>query len=786
MKRNIAAVLLITLLAGCNSSTNQKPPSENSSIIAKVAPAVCVARTKPAENAPPDGPAVVLKTFNSGGMFFGGARQPIMWQVNGQCDPEAKVELMVSRNDGAEWFTIGTVDAAKGQVIWNLPRTEGAEYRLKARLMTGTEVICESVSENPFTITCGLPPCIPAVESITRAQTVTVNYRLSPSHTANERQIRPDEISKVVLWVTSDGGTTWKHLGAFPGDGKGIIYNAADGQYGFYCAYLTADGAWTATPTAHSKPQATVVIDSTPPRLELRSPRDGDQFFAPAGNSDDARIPVLWDALDLSLDNRQMNILVSQGDEAWSDAGSPLAEAGIFEVRLKPSEKPYFLKLVARDAAGNETTVAMTQGFKVSTQPDVRPDRDPVLQLLRPLSGEILRGGSEEAVVWKSTDMPESVTQMVVEFYDGEKWQEIRRVSDPSGSFVWQVPSTEGTHCRVRISADLIYKTVTAESENFTIDSTSPSSDIALGIQDTDIPAQANAAAEPQQATQDTPQHGDAATDAGSLIEAVIRMDGTAGANSSANPAETTDKNIEAVASDTDRLQKQRQIDEAFEYLAHENWLMAENSFKALVKMYPDDPDVFYGMGRFYYDQQRYAEAEQELLLAVALNPSHARAQYYLGKISLRSAAPGITEDEVRFTNTEMRFKRAIEADPRLAEALNDLGTLYFEKKNFTDALNYFGRAVDADAGNKIYFYNYGRTAFELGKYGEAIDFCQKALKLDEDFPHPYWFIAKSYTKQRNWAQACIYWQKVIDKFGFDKNLQAQAVIELKNAQEQK
>jgi tetratricopeptide (TPR) repeat protein len=249
-------------------------------------------------------------------------------------------------------------------------------------------------------------------------------------------------------------------------------------------------------------------------------------------------------------------------------------------------------------------------------------------------------------------------------------------------------------------------------------------------------------------------------------------------------PEAGSEATVEKVEKLTDALEKQRLIDEAAAHIDGQKWIIAESALKSLLKTYPGDAEVLYQMGRFYHEQQRYEEAAQYLYRAVEIDAAHARAQYLLGKISLHSAATSVTDEEVRFTNTEMRFKKAIEAEPQLAEAHNDLGTLYFEKKRFDEALACFGTAIDADSVNKIYLYNYARTAFELGKYDETIDFCQKALKIDENFPHPYWFIAKSYTKQKNWEQTCVYWQKVIDKFGFDKRLQAQAVIELKNAEE--
>lgn len=805
MNRYISLILLAALLAGCSSQSNYnhaagKTSQHNSA--AKIPPTSAV-KAAPATTAPANaGPRIALTNFDGGSTYFGGSKQVIMWRATGDTKPGDTVELWVSGNSGNQWSIIGSTAASKGQVIWNMPSTEGIHYRIKARLMRAAEQLAQWTSPADFSITCGLPRITPIIEtrttapgtplaaagSITWKHELIISYTIALTGAPNEKKLTRENIARAVLWVTADSGATWEALGEFPAGKKGIIYTAADGRYGFYCAYLTKAGAWTASPTAGAAPQQTIIIDSTPPRGSIIYPSDGDQVYA----SDDktAHVPILWDAADENLGKHQASILVVQGDGKWHTLGLADATAGIYETTLAVSPTPYKIKVVLTDAAGNETVLAQKQGFTVITQPVPHLSLRPTLSLVRPTGGEVLRGGSKQAILWKSTDFAPGTAKLLLEFYDGNNWQTLQRLTEPSGAYVWQVPKISSRNCRVRISADLGGNPLTAQSNKFAVTNSTPAPDIIIGTLPAEPPPPQTIAA-PEE-TGPAPKHG-AAIDTGTLINVTIKIpivENTTppAAQHTAEPSTQPTPPAKFTTEDLDKankaLEKENKITQAMQYVNEQKWVLAENALKTLIALYPNDPQVFYAYARYYYEQGRLQDAEQYFLKTVSADPKNASAHYYLGKIALRSNAAGITDNAVRFANAEARFKKAIECNPELAEAHNDLATLYFANKMYSEALDHFKKAADADTSNKIYLYNYGRTAFELGKYKIAIEHCQKAVAIDPAFPQPYWFIAKSYTAQHDWKQAATWWQKVVDHFGFDKRLQAQAIIELKKAQD--
>ena len=795
MNKSVIGIVAVVLLAGCTSTAQYQPPEK----AASACPEGAEIGIEPLDISEHDAGAetrISLLNFNSGGEYFGGSKQAVIWRIEGECDEWDMVELLVSRDSGRNWVSIGRVPAPRSQVAWTLPTTEGTRYRIMARVTRGDEILAECGGEADFAITCGLPPCLPVVEEVSSKRTVTVTHRIVPGHTENERAITPEDISKVVLWVTRNDGETWENVGAFPASEKGINYSGTDGRYGFSCAYATRDGSWSETPASCSAPSTTLVIDTTPPQLEIRSPAEGEEILAPENDwQTGARVHIMWDIWDANLCDESVSIFVSQSDGEWRSLGSGLAAGGLFETRLPPSDRPYILKIAACDIAGNETSVQHRRGFTVAKHSDNGPEGKPTLTLVRCYGGEVLRGGSDQTVSWKSTGLPENAGEIIAEFYDGETWHEIRRLSDTCGTFVWRVPEINSRNCRLRLGVDLKYKTLTAQGALFTIDSAPPSADILPGlpeIEDDATPSAAPDSPAKPEAEQHVPARGPRVMDTGSIIEVVIKIEGpleaapgrTAASNPTTEDSQEPEDSLENITKTSERLEKRAKIDKAFEYMEQEKWTMAEVTLRVLLNKYPDDPEVLYGMGRLYYAQHRYEEAGKCFSRAVAIDPANAGAQYYLGKIALLSDAHGITEQEVRFIRAETRFKEAIENDPTMAEAHNDLATLYFGKEMYEDALGHFGRAVDADPANKIYLYNYGRTAYELKKYEDAVDFCLKATKIDELFPQPYWFIAKSYSSQKKWDKAETYWRKVIDLFVFDKRLQAEAVRRLKEAQE--
>jgi len=81
-----------------------------------------------------------------------------------------------------------------------------------------------------------------------------------------------------------------------------------------------------------------------------------------------------------------------------------------------------------------------------------------------------------------------------------------------------------------------------------------------------------------------------------------------------------------------------------------------------------------------------------------------------------------------------LEFKRAVEADPRIAAAHNSLGHHYRRKGLLTKAADEFRSAVLLNQDYESCF-NLGRVLTELEQYAAAAELYQRCLTLDTEDP---------------------------------------------------
>ena len=180
----------------------------------------------------------------------------------------------------------------------------------------------------------------------------------------------PSGISRVDLWVTRDDGRTWMKWSQHDGKGTSVRVNLnvpanaqPEGTYGFRVVPVSGAGLSEREPGAGDAPDLRVVVDVTPPQLEL---------FPPVGDPASADTLVIqWKASDKNFGEEP--ILIEWSDKptgpwqsvalggdgvqlAVATASQPrrLANVGSYSWRVPAGLPPrVYLKVSARDAAGN-------------------------------------------------------------------------------------------------------------------------------------------------------------------------------------------------------------------------------------------------------------------------------------------------------------------------------------------------------------------------------------------------------------------------------------------------
>ena len=75
--------------------------------------------------------------------------------------------------------------------------------------------------------------------------------------------------------------------------------------------------------------------------------------------------------------------------------------------------------------------------------------------------------------------------------------------------------------------------------------------------------------------------------------------------------------------------------------------------------------------------------------------------------------------------------------NPKYAEAINNLGTIYYAKRSFRRAVSQYNKALKLTPNSASIYSNLGTAQFARRKYKEASEAYQKALSLDpEVFEH--------------------------------------------------
>lgn len=128
-------------------------------------------------------------------------------------------------------------------------------------------------------------------------------------------------------------------------------------------------------------------------------------------------------------------------------------------------------------------------------------------------------------------------------------------------------------------------------------------------------------------------------------------------------------------------------------------------------------------------------------------------------------------------------YDQAVKLKPDYAEAINNLGTVYYARKNYRRAIVYYRRALRLSPEAASIYSNLGTALFARKQYAEATDAFQIALKLDpEVFEHHstygvllqersveerakfHYYVAKMYAKDGRNELALQYLRKALEE----------------------
>jgi tetratricopeptide (TPR) repeat protein len=119
-------------------------------------------------------------------------------------------------------------------------------------------------------------------------------------------------------------------------------------------------------------------------------------------------------------------------------------------------------------------------------------------------------------------------------------------------------------------------------------------------------------------------------------------------------------------------------------------------------------------------------------------------------------------EDKRTYDLAEKAYKKALSLDPKLSNALTNLGNLEYRRDRLEEAERYYERALQCDPEQPEALYNLGFLCFEKDEVDAAVTLFRQALDSDPSFADAHFNLAMALEEQGQWAEARTHWQQYL------------------------
>jgi predicted TPR repeat methyltransferase len=155
----------------------------------------------------------------------------------------------------------------------------------------------------------------------------------------------------------------------------------------------------------------------------------------------------------------------------------------------------------------------------------------------------------------------------------------------------------------------------------------------------------------------------------------------------------------------------------------------AEELYRRILQIAPEQPDVLHFLGILRYQQGQGEEAVRLIRRAVEQVPEHADAHNNLGNVLKQLG---------RSEEAQAAYQRVIELQPEHADAHNNLGILLRKQNRLEEAVAAYRRAVSSNPQHADAYYNLGNALGQLDRHREAVDAYRRAVELNPNHLEAY------------------------------------------------
>jgi tetratricopeptide (TPR) repeat protein len=128
----------------------------------------------------------------------------------------------------------------------------------------------------------------------------------------------------------------------------------------------------------------------------------------------------------------------------------------------------------------------------------------------------------------------------------------------------------------------------------------------------------------------------------------------------------------------------------------------------------------------------------------------------------LFSRGVGLEEDPRNQLQAIAVYERVLELDPQHAAAHINLGTLYYNRQDYTAAEEHYRKAIQIDPRYALAYFDLGNVLDETGRVADSIQTYLTALKLAPTYADAHYNLALAYEKMKEPRKALKHWQAYV------------------------
>lgn len=155
----------------------------------------------------------------------------------------------------------------------------------------------------------------------------------------------------------------------------------------------------------------------------------------------------------------------------------------------------------------------------------------------------------------------------------------------------------------------------------------------------------------------------------------------------------------------------------------------AADAYREALRADPNNPQLHYNLSLALDQLGDHAVERGELEKAIQLQPDLAVAHNQLGVLALRSN---------RIDEAEKEFKKAVASAPRDAESQNNLGVVYNREGKDADAATLYQQAIESDPKYTKAYVNLGLLLAQHGQVEQGEQQFRKAIEMNPEDPGAY------------------------------------------------